>query len=92
MYLNTEDCWFIFEETWRSRSALCGSVNDRLMLTRWDQTKPCDYGNVICLTKSEHDKHVKLHTKDFSTFYSKTFLDYVESRFKIEASVLSIRV
>lgn len=90
--MNVDDCAFIFEETWRSRSALNGTVNDRLCLVKWDPTKPCKVGNMICLTKNEAKKHMELKLEDFEGYYSSEFLEYVARRFREEAEIQKIRL
>lgn len=85
------DCGFVFEETWRSRSALSFTVNDRLVLTRWDKTKEAVIGNLICLSRKEAERHDKLNDpSEFGAVYSQEFLDYVEERFKKEEDLMKV--
>jgi hypothetical protein len=83
---------FIFEETWRSRSALGGSVNQGLHLVKWDESKPATFGNLVCLTKSEAKKHDNLDPKDLESYYSPETIEYIHKRFEMEANVLKVRV
>ncbi|KAJ3346998.1 hypothetical protein HDU91_006913 [Kappamyces sp. JEL0680] len=92
MFVTAKECGFIFEDTWRSRSALGGSVNDRLFLVRWDPTKRAELGNLICLTKSQAEKHEQLQASEIATAYPKEFLAYVQSRFEREAKVIDMLV
>lgn len=82
---------FIFQETWRTKSALSKSVNEKLCIVLWDPTKPIDFGNLICMTKKEAQKHQTIHPKDFINEYSKEQLDYIQERFMVEQKALQYR-
>jgi hypothetical protein len=90
VYLNADDLGFIFEETWRSRSALSKAVNQKLVLVRWDPTKEANFGNMICLTKQEANKHQLLQPHEFTSFYGEEFVDFVQERFNREAASLKL--
>jgi ethanolamine ammonia-lyase small subunit len=77
------DVGYVLEEVWRGRSALSGSL-DKLTLVKWDPEKPLDTDNLICLTRKEADRHLKLKREDFTREYSQEFLDYVRDRFELE--------
>jgi hypothetical protein len=55
-----------------------------VQLVRWDPSKPGSFGNIICLTKKEAAAHEKLDPKDWKTFYSADFLNFVNLRFEKE--------
>jgi hypothetical protein len=88
------DVAFILDDVWNARSALSKSVGltDRLVLLRWDQSKPAAFGNIVCLTKRESRVHAKLSSSEWSSHYSPEFLDYVQSRFIKEAQYLKLAV
>ncbi|KAJ3130168.1 hypothetical protein HK098_005415 [Nowakowskiella sp. JEL0407] len=79
LQVSIRDVGYILEEIWFGRSALSNSLS-QLVLTRWNPTKPANFCNLVCLTKSEADKHDKIPFDQFSAVYSKEFLDYVERR------------
>ena len=54
--LTVKDVAYIFEEIWRGRSAVSGSL-EKPVLTRWDKKKPVSSDNVVCLTRMEADEH-----------------------------------
>ncbi|KAJ3261363.1 hypothetical protein HK103_005971 [Boothiomyces macroporosus] len=84
IYLTAQDLGFIFEDTWRGKSAIDGTVNDRLVMVRWDPTKLPKFGNIICLTKQEAQKHMALQPSQFVEKYGQEFVDYVQARFAKE--------
>ncbi|KAJ1549906.1 hypothetical protein HK096_009787, partial [Nowakowskiella sp. JEL0078] len=75
--LNIRDIGYIVEEIWFGKSALSGTF-DKCVLTRWDITKPADFGNLICLSKSEAQIHDKLKPDELASYYSVDFLSYVD--------------
>lgn len=90
MHVSTDDIGFIYEETWKCKSALGGNVGDKLTLIRWDPKKPATFGNIICLTKQQATKHEKYScVNEFP--YSQELLDYVASRFQQESHASSWR-
>lgn len=91
--VNLADVEFILEDVWGSRSALSKSIGltDRLTLVRWDKEKPATFGNIICLTKKEAKIHANLDKSQWNETYSSNFLEFVESRFEIEAKYLKWR-
>ncbi|KXN64647.1 hypothetical protein CONCODRAFT_14166 [Conidiobolus coronatus NRRL 28638] len=80
------DISYIVEEIWRSKSALSNKL-DKLVLTRWDKTKPLSIANVILLTKPEADKHDKIEEGKLNEAYDAEFLKFVEERFEVERRV-----
>ncbi|KAJ3324445.1 hypothetical protein HDV06_006856 [Boothiomyces sp. JEL0866] len=91
IYLTAQDLGFIFEDTWKGKSAIDGTVNDRLVMIRWDPTKPAKFGNVICLTKQEAQKHMALQPNEFVEKYGQEFVDIVYSRFEKESQLNKYR-
>ena len=92
MFVTTKECNFMFEETWRSRSAFGGSVNDSLQFCRWDPNEDARMGNLILLTRLQVNSHAKLKSMDdVVAFYSQEQLEYVTTRLKREAEFLLLR-
>ncbi|KAI8896100.1 hypothetical protein BC833DRAFT_598844 [Globomyces pollinis-pini] len=89
--VNAEDAHFIFEEVWKSRSAISNAVNDKLVLTRWDNSKPADFGNLVCMSLGEAKTHSKVSMDQLTEHYNASVLEYVESRFKFEKALLNVR-
>jgi tRNA threonylcarbamoyladenosine dehydratase len=58
-----------------------------MILIRWDPTKPADFGNLICMTKSEARKHEMLDPTAFQKEYSDEQLDYIHERFEKESLI-----
>ena len=81
--LSTADIGFVFEEIWRGRSALSGAF-EKLALVRWDKAKPFTYGNIVCLTKMEAERHEELTVDEFTRHYSPDFLTFVHRRLEKE--------
>ena len=83
----------MFEETWRSRSAFGGSVNDSLQFCRWDPAKEARMGNLILLTRAQANNHSKLESiEKVLAAYSQEQLDYVASRFKREEELMMLKL
>ncbi|KAI8907210.1 molybdopterin-converting factor, partial [Gorgonomyces haynaldii] len=89
--LNVDDVAFIFEEVWGSKSALSGASIENLVLTKWDKRKEAYFGNLICLSKSEADKHAKINPESLESMYDQQFIQYVQNAFKREQHYLKWR-
>jgi hypothetical protein len=85
--VSAEDLSFIFQETWQSRSAISKAVNEKMVIIRWNPTKPVDFGNLICMTKKEALAHEALNPQDFKSNYSTETLAYIEERFRKESQI-----
>ena len=88
--LSRGDLSFIYEETWRCRSAISGVLNQKLVLVRWDPTGPANFGNMVLLTKREAAAHLKLSVEELQTHYSAQVLSYIASRFAREKEIRKI--
>lgn len=88
---NKNDIRMIYEDVWNSRSALSGSVNDKLTLVRWDSDCPAVFGNIICLTRKEALVHGKMAKSDWESQYTSVFLGFVQKRFEREVGLLKWR-
>ncbi|TPX50448.1 hypothetical protein SeMB42_g02252 [Synchytrium endobioticum] len=84
--LTIKDVGYIFEEIWKSRSALSGKF-EAVVLTRWDVRKPAGFGNLIALTKCEALKHEALDPTKLEDYYGKEFLEKVHGRFERERQI-----
>jgi hypothetical protein len=62
-------------------------VNEKMVMIRWDPTKPVDFGNLICMTKKEALRHEALGPVDFEKAYSKKELEYIHDRFEKESQI-----
>ncbi len=83
--LSATDIGFLFEEIWRGRSAVSG-VFEKLVLVRWDASKPLTYGNIVCLTRQEAAEHDSLESMEaVKDHYRPDILDYIQRRMKKEA-------
>ena len=91
MKVNADDIGFIFEEIWNCRSALGGSCNDRLQFLRWDHTKSAEFGNIVCLSRKEAAKHLKLSRDDFEKTYGHEMVGKIEKRLKLEIDLSMTR-
>jgi hypothetical protein len=92
MKVNADDIGFIFEEIWNCRSTLGGSCNDRLQFLRWDNTKLAEFGNIVCLSRKEAAKHLKLSKDDFEKYYGHEMVDKIERRLKLEIDLSVLRL
>ncbi|KAF8977947.1 hypothetical protein CPC16_011117 [Podila verticillata] len=89
--LDRRDVGYVIEEVWRGKSAISKSM-DKIGLCRWKRSEPLTVQNVILLTKSELDRHVKLPLDaDLVKEYGQEVVDFVESRFKEEAEISRLR-
>ncbi|KAG0013194.1 hypothetical protein BGZ81_001168 [Podila clonocystis] len=89
--LDRRDVGYVIEEIWRGKSAISKSM-DKIGLCRWKQSEPLTLQNVVLLTKSELDRHVKLPLDaDLVQEYGQDVVDFVESRFKEEAEISRLR-
>ncbi|KAF9390373.1 hypothetical protein CPB97_009461 [Podila verticillata] len=89
--LDRRDVGYVIEEVWRGKSAISKSM-DKIGLCRWKRSEPLTVQNVILLTKSELDRHVKLPLDaDLVQEYGQEVVDFVESRFKEEAEISRLR-
>ena len=91
MKVNADDIGFIFEEIWNCRSALGGSCNDRLQFLRWDISKPAEFGNIICLTRKEASKHLKLARESLESTYGQDMFNKIEKRLQLEIDLAKLR-
>lgn len=89
--LDRRDVGYVIEEIWRGKSAISKSM-DKIGLCRWKRSEPLTLQNVVLLTKSELDRHVKLPLDaDLVQEYGQEVVDFVESRFKEEAAISRMR-
>ncbi|KAF9304298.1 hypothetical protein BGZ74_001881 [Mortierella antarctica] len=89
--LDRRDVGYVIEEIWRGKSAISKSM-DKISLCRWKRSEPLTLQNVVLLTKSELDRHVKLPLDaDLVQEYGQEVVDFVESRFKEEAEISKMR-
>ncbi|KAG0031279.1 hypothetical protein BGZ82_007047 [Podila clonocystis] len=89
--LDRRDVGYVIEEIWRCKSAVSKSM-DKIGLCRWKRSEPLTLQNVVLLTKSELDRHVKLPLDaDLVQEYGQDVVDFVESRFKEEAEISRLR-
>ncbi|KAL1916916.1 uncharacterized protein VTP21DRAFT_5113 [Calcarisporiella thermophila] len=87
--LDLRDVGYIFEEIWRGRSAVSGSM-EKLALTRWNHNLPLSLQNCVCMTKREADIHDKLTTPP-EEYYPTEVLELVKRRFAEERAVGTYR-
>ena len=57
---------------------------DKVQLVRWNPSKLASFGNIICFTRKEAEAHEKLDPKQWETYYSADFLNFVRLRFAKE--------
>ncbi|KAG0330647.1 hypothetical protein BG004_002046 [Podila humilis] len=89
--LDRRDVGYVIEEIWRGKSAISKSM-DKIGLCRWKRDEPLTLQNVVLLTKSELDHHVKLPLDtDMAAEYGQEVVDFVESRFSEEAAISRMR-
>ncbi|KAG0090646.1 hypothetical protein BGZ93_009213 [Podila epicladia] len=89
--LDRRDVGYVIEEIWRGKSAISKSM-DKISLCRWKRSEPLTLQNVVLLTKSELDHHVKLPLDaDLIQEYGQEVVEFVESRFREEAEISKMR-
>ncbi|KAF9083578.1 hypothetical protein BGX23_011313 [Mortierella sp. AD031] len=89
--LDRRDVGYVIEEIFRGKSAISQSM-EKIGLCRWRRDQPLSLQNVVVLTKSEMDKHVKLRADaDLVEVYGQTVVDYVETKFREEAELSRLR-
>ncbi|GJJ71963.1 tRNA threonylcarbamoyladenosine dehydratase [Entomortierella parvispora] len=89
--LDRRDVGYVIEEIFRGKSVVSKSM-DKIGLCRWKRAEPLSLQNVVVLTKSEMDKHVKLPLDaDLAEVYGQEVVDYVEERFREEAEISRLR-
>ncbi|KAF9411820.1 hypothetical protein BGZ94_001226 [Podila epigama] len=89
--LDRRDIGYAIEEIWRGKSAISKSM-DKIGMCRWKRSEPLSLQNVVLLTKSEIDHHVKLPLDaDLVQEYGQEVVDFVNSRFKEEADISRMR-
>ncbi|KAF9090326.1 hypothetical protein BGX29_011541 [Mortierella sp. GBA35] len=89
--LDRRDVGYVIEEIFRGKSAISQSM-EKIGLCRWRRDQPLSLQNVVVLTKSEMDKHVKLRADaDLVEVYGQTVVDYVETKFHEEAELSRLR-
>ncbi|KAG0301549.1 hypothetical protein BGZ97_002741 [Linnemannia gamsii] len=89
--LDRRDVGYVIEEIFRGKSALSGSM-EKIGLCRWRRNKPLSLQNVVVLTKSELEKHVKLAADaDLVEVYGQDKVDAVEAKFREEAELSRLR-
>jgi hypothetical protein len=82
--LSATDIGFLFEEIWRGRSAISG-VFEKLVLIRWDASKPLAYGNIVCMTRQEASEHDALSSMEqVEAHYQPDILAYIQRRIQKE--------
>ncbi|KAF9543176.1 hypothetical protein EC957_001238 [Mortierella hygrophila] len=89
--LDRRDVGYVIEEIFRGKSALSGSM-EKIGLCRWRRDQPLSLQNVVVLTKSELEKHVKLAADaDLVEVYGQDKVDAVEAMFREEAELSRLR-
>ena len=88
--LNRGDLSFIYEDTWKCRSAVSGILNRKLVLIRWDPSKDANFGNMVLLTKKEAEEHLQLSPEEINSHYSPEIIEYINKRFAREKRVREI--
>ncbi|KAF8941867.1 hypothetical protein BGZ47_007088 [Haplosporangium gracile] len=89
--LDRRDVGYVIEEIFRGKSALSGSM-EKIGLCRWRRDKPLSLQNVVVLTKSELEKHVKLAADaNLVEVYGQDKVDAVEAMFCEEAELSRLR-
>ncbi|KAG0292468.1 hypothetical protein BGZ96_004098 [Linnemannia gamsii] len=89
--LDRRDVGYVIEEIFRGKSALSGSM-EKIGLCRWKRDKPLSLQNVVVLTKSELEKHVKLPADaDLVEIYGQDKVDAVDAKFREEAELSRLR-
>ncbi|KAJ3095234.1 hypothetical protein HDU97_007138 [Phlyctochytrium planicorne] len=64
--LHTRDVGYILDEVFKSRSIFSGSIDkDKITLSKWNLSQPYLTTNMVCMTKSEADKHMAGWIKKF---------------------------
>ncbi|KAI8984625.1 hypothetical protein BDF20DRAFT_860940 [Mycotypha africana] len=75
---------------WHGKSVISGP-SDKVVLTRWDRTKPPSYFNLVCLTRIEANEHEKLPDgTNLEEHYGKDVFDRVQRQFDREQQIQDI--
>ncbi|KAJ8325184.1 hypothetical protein O5D80_006134 [Batrachochytrium dendrobatidis] len=90
--VNSDDAAFIVDEIWGGRSALTGATSEKLILVRWDLTKPAEFGNLVCLTKQEAELHKNDALNNLSTLYTADQLAKVQEKLDLAVSLQKWRI
>ncbi|KAF9923893.1 hypothetical protein FBU30_006076 [Linnemannia zychae] len=89
--LDRRDVGYVIEEIFRGKSAISGSM-EKIGLCRWKRNHPLSLQNVVVLTKSELEKHVKLPADaDLVEVYGQEVVDSIEAKFREEAEISQLR-
>ncbi|ORY50775.1 hypothetical protein BCR33DRAFT_494929 [Rhizoclosmatium globosum] len=81
LQITAQDIGFVLEEIYFGKSLLSGSVEkEKVILTRWDSSKPYKIDNLVALTKKEADDHANIPFSKVSTHYGKEFVAKVERK------------
>jgi len=74
------------EEVFRGKSPISG-FSTRLVLSKWDPSKPVSLQNVVIMTRDEqkiHEERILNGSDSFADVYPQEVLDLVEKRFSEE--------
>ncbi|PKC73325.1 hypothetical protein RhiirA1_522948 [Rhizophagus irregularis] len=87
--LDAREVGYIFEEIWRGKSAISGSV-EKPAIVKWHKDQPLNPQNCVVMTKKEADTHDKL-TVNPEEYYSPDIVNLVNARFQEEKDISNFR-
>ncbi|CAJ0850506.1 5262_t:CDS:2 [Entrophospora sp. SA101] len=87
--LDVHEIGYIYDEIWRSKSAISGSC-EKPTLIRWNKDEPLTTQNCVVMTKTEVKEHEKLQVKP-EEHYPSEIVDLVHARFKEEKEISRFR-
>ncbi|KAH6596087.1 hypothetical protein BASA50_005384 [Batrachochytrium salamandrivorans] len=90
--VNSDDVAFIVDEIYGGRSVISGSTTERLVMVRWDLSKPVQFGNLICLTKDEAKKHEQSAQGDLKSLYDATQIAKIQQRLELQCTLQKWRI
>lgn len=88
--VNQDDAAYLFEEVFGGKSFL-SHKQEKVVLVRFNNDMPLNFDNVICLTKTEYQKHVKVRGSDLEKTYGKDLVGRLRERLKSEVAFLQHR-
>ncbi|KAJ3023501.1 UNVERIFIED_CONTAM: hypothetical protein HDU68_008570 [Siphonaria sp. JEL0065] len=81
LQITVQDIGFILEEIYFGKSIISGAAEkEKVILTRWDSSKPYKMDNMVAMTKNEAEAHAALVFSKVESHYGKEFVAKVERK------------